>query len=823
MGQVGTNIRRLLPSLALGILITVAALAFNYFLHVDHIPRTLMEQEESTVPVTAKTERQRFELGETPIASTLRFIMRIISSSDDFITDLMFSIRGEREGHDLGLDVVVVDIDEESVQHVGSWPWSRREIADLLSRLTDARVVGMDLLFDEPDKTSLVNFVEAFDSLYGRKLSLDGVDAESMDNDLYLANEMSRNRTVVGTVMHNGLPPPLMPDELIRNYTLSATMPNGTPAPQDKILLKRAAYANADIPVLRSGENPPLGEGFMNLFPSAGGLVRNISMLAHLPATAFADIDGDMLNIYPSLPLEMVRVALGGNHYQLRLTGHVFDFALNIDDKRVELERYPVAGIGIMRVNDAGEATTLLELPLNEVAELEVSFRNRLNDFEIIPAWEVLAGMHEGEFKDKVVLLGGRVEGLGIIYSGGLGTPGFSILDAHAAVLATISKGTFIESGYIDSYVWQQIMILFSGIAVTLALLFGSLGVGMTVSALAIVSLILANYLIFFKRGYDVGITMPLLSTLAVLISQGVATYLVIGRDRRFIRKAFSLNVSPSILGYLETHPDQLSSLQGQNREMTVLFSDIRGFTSISERMTAPDLARFLNEYFTPMSDIVMKNLGTVDKFIGDALMAFWNAPTDNPNHAKDAARSALNMVEELEKLQANWTERGLPKVTIGCGINSGPMFAGYMGSEQRKNYTVMGDNVNIASRLEGLNKIYSSSILITEYTKKLLDDEFICRVVDKVRVSGKEEALLIFELLGEGEPSPEEYEEIMSFSRVFELYQMREFAAAESLLKELVFIRPTPLYKMYLDRLAIYLALPPPDDWDGTFAMMEK
>ncbi len=331
------------------------------------------------------------------------------------------------------------------------------------------------------------------------------------------------------------------------------------------------------------------------------------------------------------------------------------------------------------------------------------------------------------------------------------------------------------------------------------------------------------NYGLLFGRGIDVGLTMPLASTMAVLIAQVVANHLIMGRERRFIRKAFSLNVSPSILGYLETHPDRLSSLQGEHRDMTVMFSDIRGFTSISERMTAPDLARFLNEYFTPMSDIVMQNMGTVDKFIGDAIMAFWNAPADNPRHARDACRSALEMVNKLSELQLGWTSRGLPRVSIGCGINSGPMFAGNMGSEQRKNYTVMGDNVNIASRLEGLNKLYSSNILITEATQKQLGNGFRCRVTDKVRLSGKEEPVLIYELLGEGMPTEEEFEELAAFARVFELYQQREFPAAEALLKELLFIRPTPIYRMYLDRLAVYLALPPPDDWDGTFSMTHK
>jgi adenylate cyclase len=384
-------------------------------------------------------------------------------------------------------------------------------------------------------------------------------------------------------------------------------------------------------------------------------------------------------------------------------------------------------------------------------------------------------------------------------------------------------KGDVIDGGYTHDFFWQQAAILAMGLAVTAAIVFTAGGGGMLISVLVVAGWILFNYFVFFRRGVDVGVTLPVASTLAVLGVLAIANYLVVGRERRFIRKAFQQNVSPSILGYLETHPDRLSSLDGDYRHMTVLFTDIRGFTTISETLSAPEVARFLNEYFTPMSDIVMTHAGTVDKFIGDGLMAFWNAPADNPRHAKDAAESALDMLARLGDLQQAWTNRGLPHIAIGCAINTGPMFAGYMGSDQRKNYTVMGDSVNVASRIEGLNKVYSTSILISESTREELGKDFVCRVVDKVRVSGKADAVLIHELIGHGPASEDTAEELAAFKRVFDLYQEREFAAAQSLLKELVFIRPSPLYKMYMDRLAIYKALPPPPDWDGTFSMTQK
>ncbi|MCL2000558.1 MAG: hypothetical protein FWG74_03910, partial [Planctomycetes bacterium] len=485
-------------------------------------------------------------------------------------------------------------------------------------------------------------------------------------------------------------------------------------------------------------------------------------------------------------------------------------------------ERCPVTAGVITRFGPEGDEV-LLRIPLDEQGRMGITFGNRRRDYDIYPAWEVLEGKHDGAFKDRMVIFSGFPEAIGPILSADLPEAYISAAETHAIVISSLLGGDFMEYDYLGEHLWQQGAILVSGLVVTLGLMFGSVRVGMMASGLTILVLLCGNYLLLFYRVRDVGMALPLLFALAILAVQVVANHLLVGRERRFIRQAFSLNVSPAILGYLENNPDRLSSLSGEHRDMTVLFTDIRGFTSLSERMTAPDLARFLNEYFTPMSDVVMRNMGTVDKFIGDALMAFWNAPADNPLHARDAARSALEMSERLTELSAGWAARGLPTVAIGCGINSGSMFAGYMGSEQRKNYTVMGDNVNIASRLEALNKVYSTAILITEATRQELAGEFVCRVVDKVQVSGKMSSLTIYELLGTGPIGDEEGEEIASFARVFELYQNREFEAAESLLKELVFIRPRPIYNMYLDRLAIYKAIPPPSDWDGTFAMRHK
>ncbi len=811
------NIRKLLPTLILGVAVTLLAAMLNHLIYDRRLSARAVGDRIVSVDANKPS---RPPPHQNPAVAVLHAAASLVNYADDFAQDIMFSIRGPGDFPSTKDNIAVVAIDEDSLIRHGAWPWSSADIAKLVEKVQDARVVGLDLLLSEPDRTSLASIVDRMGNLYEQNPDIEHIlrdDALRVDNDLLLARQISRTPTVLGSVLFSGISPLNKPDAMKSNQTVDIRLPDGASVKPEDVLLKGGRYALTDIDRLRNVSPPPVGEGFMNVFPDPNGVVRSIPLLAHVSDHAFTIPSGSPLRIVPSVALEVMRVAKGGDGYRINLRGDTVRIPA-LQSEKSGGSRYAVNDISILR-----GAKELVNIPLNELAEMEVAFRTHQNDFRTYPAWEVLAGAHDGAFKDKLVIIGGMVEGVGYVISSGVPDSEQSVPEAHAALLSAMLKGDFIDSGYRHDFTWQQIAILALGLVVTLAIVFGDVGGGMLISALALVGWLAGNYHLFFRRGVEVGVTLPIVTTLAVLIALIVANYLVVGRERRFIRKAFQLNVSPSILGYLETHPDRLSSLQGDYRHMTVLFTDIRGFTTISEKLSAPDVARFLNEYFTPMSDIVMAHTGTVDKFIGDGMMAFWNAPTDNPRHARDAAESTLDMLEKLKDLQPGWTSRGLPPISIGCSINTGPMFAGYMGSEQRKNYTVMGDNVNIASRLENLNKTYSTSILISESTRRELGRDFVCRVVDKVRVSGKAAAVVIYELLGHGPASEDTAEELAAFARVFELYQQREFAAAQPLLKELLFIRPSPLYKMYLDRLAIYKALPPPPDWDGTFSMTQK
>ncbi|MDR0362883.1 MAG: adenylate/guanylate cyclase domain-containing protein [Planctomycetota bacterium] len=801
-----------LGPVVVGVCFTIFAALVNHFV-ANHRAPTLYAVPELHAESAENPRRQSL------YQQWANSFSAVVRSSDDRIFTVLHSLFAGPPipaATPKGCEVVVITIDEASLQRVGLWPWSRRHLGRILTNLKDAKVVGLDLILHDADSTSLDNFLSTFSAIYGVDPGrpVFEVDAEFMNNDLFLARRIAETRTVSG--MHLvGDRFPGGSQKLPNDYTVTARLPDGRAVDPDRALLRRARGIVANMNLLRVFDPGMSVEGFINLFPDVDGAVKAAPLFIRK-----ADEDGETpgAGIVAALPLEMLRLGKGGTSYALRLNGGettVDEFAVGGDDGK----RYFIEGVSLLD----GGGRELLDIPLNELGEMMLAGDDRDRTFTVIPAWEVLYGRHKGLFKDKYVICDLTVAGTGGVRAPSLANDPQPDVFIHAAMLASMLAGDFRRYNMRSDHLWQQALTIAAGLLVSLGLLYGGPLAGGLMTLACLFGLTALNYLLLFRSGVTAGPAVPILNALAVLGSQSSVGYLVLGRERRFIRTAFSLNVSPTILTYLETHPDRLSSLGGEQRDMTVLFSDIRGFTAISESMTAPDLARFLNEYLTPMSDIVMQNLGTVDKFMGDALMAFWNAPTNDPEHAGNAGRAALQMLDKLDEIQEGWSARGLPRLAIGCGINTGPMFAGYMGSEQRKNYTVMGDNVNIASRLEGLNKIYASNIIISESTKQDLGGDFYCCVLDKVRVSGRREPVLIYELLGEGVPDEGRVEETATFERVFQLYQQREFAAAESLLKELVFIRPHPLYDMYLDRLAVYLALPPPPSWDGTFSVNSK
>ncbi|HEY4743466.1 MAG TPA: adenylate/guanylate cyclase domain-containing protein, partial [Desulfuromonadaceae bacterium] len=325
------------------------------------------------------------------------------------------------------------------------------------------------------------------------------------------------------------------------------------------------------------------------------------------------------------------------------------------------------------------------------------------------------------------------------------------------------------------------------------------------------------NYAMFASALRDMTLIYPFLGIALTYLGSEAWRNLVVERRGRQLKKAFSSYVSPDLVRQIERNPDKLV-LGGEQRELTILFSDIRGFTTVSESLTPPELVKLLNEYLSPMTRIVLEERGTLDKFIGDAVMALFNAPLDVPEHAAHACAAAVRMLERLKELNAGFTARGMHTLDIGVGINTGPAVVGNMGADIRFDYTAIGDSVNLASRLEGLNKYYGSHILVSEDTRNQVnDDRFTFREVDRVRVKGKQQPIVMYELMVANADILPRFEEGLS------LYRDRAFAAAKSLFDALAATHGDGPSRLYAERCADYLEHPPPADWDGVYTATSK
>jgi adenylate cyclase len=302
-----------------------------------------------------------------------------------------------------------------------------------------------------------------------------------------------------------------------------------------------------------------------------------------------------------------------------------------------------------------------------------------------------------------------------------------------------------------------------------------------------------------------------------------VIFYLTEEKSRKWITSIFGKYVSPIVIENLIKNPAGIK-LGGEKRNITLFFSDIRGFTLLSEKLAPEDLVSLLNEYLTEMTSIIIKDQGLVDKYMGDAIMAFWGAPLDQPDHAELACLSSLEMIDKLRELNKKWKMEGIPSFKIGVGLNSGDAIVGNMGSNKRFDYTAMGDNVNLASRLEGLNKIYGTNIIISENTHKIIKDKFETRKLDVVKVKGKKKPILIYELISNNEKIKKKHKEFVNrFESSLELYFKRKWGEANKSFQKTLEIMDDDASHIFISRCQKFIKTPPPNDWDGSWEMETK
>jgi adenylate cyclase len=534
-------------------------------------------------------------------------------------------------------------------------------------------------------------------------------------------------------------------------------------------------FPSLDATIPRVGAKA-LACGFFNVIPDDDGLCRTIPLLALY--------DGA---VYPSLALKALGLYLG-------------------KEPRVEVAPF---GIRTLALND-------LALPVGEGGSLALNYYGPGGSFVTLSAVDVLnRRVATGVLRNALVFVGATEAGIADLRA----TPFDPVMpgvEIHATVAANALEGRFLVRN--SSTVALEIGAIVLVPLLLARLLASSSGTlaGLGWFAFSVAGYLLANLYVFSYLAWDLSVIFPLVPLFAGYTGCEAYRNLVIEKRGRYLKSAFGSYVSPDLVEVIVKDPDRLR-LGGERREITVLFSDIRAFTTISESLQPEDLVRLLNGYLSPMTRIILEERGTLDKYIGDAVMAIFNAPLDVANHAEHACRTAFRMLDRLTTLNAEFSSSGLPEIDIGIGINTGDAIVGNMGADIRFDYTAIGDNVNLASRLEGLNKYYGTRILVTSATRHQAGDAFLFREADLVRVKGKREPVTVFELM------TSRHELAAPFSRGLSLYRERRFAEAAPLFAELNGRFGDRLSLLYQERCDSFLLAPPPADWDGVCTLQAK
>jgi adenylate cyclase len=535
-------------------------------------------------------------------------------------------------------------------------------------------------------------------------------------------------------------------------------------------------YANMDANIALISQGA-LGHGFFNVVTDTDGLFRRIPLLMLYK--------GD---IYPSMVLQA-----------LQQYTH-------------ETAQVSIGNSGVLAIK-LGKYT----IPSNQESELAVNYYGPAGSITTFSAVDIIKKrLPPDALQGKLAFVGFTEIGIYDVRP----TPFDSILpgvEIHATAAANTLEQRFVIHN--SSTILTERVLLFL-LPLVLALLLGmapNAMIGILTGSGLITLYLMANYLLFSRCFFDLSLLSPLMALGLTTISSEIYRSLVVDRKGRYMKKAFSNYVSADLVAQIMKNPDSLK-LGGEKREISILFSDIRGFTSLSEKLSPEDLVQVLNEYLNPMTEIVLEERGTLDKYIGDAVMAIYNAPLDVAEHANHACRTALKMMAKLDKINQSFNKRGIQAIDIGVGINTGDAVVGNMGAAMRFDYTAIGDNVNLASRLEGLNKMYGTHIIVSESTKLLSGSDLPFREIDLVAVKGKQQPVPIYELM-----VAEDSAFRVSFADALRLYRNREFTDALKMFDNLCSQKQDHVSSLYVRRCREFIASPPPAEWDGVFVATTK
>lgn len=684
--------------------------------------------------------------------------------------------------HGQAQPVVVVDLDEKSLAALGQWPWPRTIVADLVGKLMGlgAAAVATDIVFSEPDRLSPADYGERTPGLS------EAVRAElaaKPSNDAVLADVLRRSRVVLG---QSGLP---MSDTVARR--------SGPATPVASIGGDPRAFLIGYPRLLRNIEvldNAAIGRGLISVGSEADGIVRRVSLISVA--------DG---GVEPGLAIELLRVATGSD-------------ALVVKSNAAGVASVVVGGVAV---------------PTDRNGRIWVNFGPH-DGRRFVSAVDVVRGEIAPErMAGHLVLIGTSAVGLGDLRATPLTStmPGVEI---HAQLLETILSRTWLERPQYALGAEIALTVLVSTLIILVLPSLGALRSLMLGGAVA-AAVAGGSWLLFSEHRLLLDPLFPMATSLAVFLAMAFENYRREESSKRSIRNAFARYLDPAMVERLAAHPERLS-LGGETRELTVLFSDVRGFTAISESFSGDPqgLTRLMNRFLTPISLSITERRGTIDKYMGDAVMAFWNAPLDDEEHAENACAAALEMVTRLGALNAERAREdavaGRPHLplVIGIGINTGSCVVGNMGSDVRFDYSVLGDSVNIASRLEGQTKDYGVTILIGEETATRAARRFALVEADLIRVKGKSRPSRAFALVGGPDLVADARFTAASgaLARIIECYRRRRWRETQELCAQFDAAHDfglSGLVALYARRAAEYDDSPPPDDWDGVYQAKSK
>ncbi len=707
--------------------------------------------------------------------------------------DLRMSSRGALPA---GSETIIAVIDEKSLSELGRWPWPRTTIARLLDKLkaSGAKAVGFDIVFSEPDDNSSLKTIAELSTEIKKRgaqdrnlIALLNKKKAAADTDTALARSIAGNRNVtLGYFFHlSGREVAYLTEkeisdnaDLIKNSRYQIV--NSSEKNPDDYALVKAYAPEAN---LKNFSSAAANSGYFNMIPDTDGSMRWSPLVIKFGNNYYSSLSLSVLHQYLDWPL-----------LSLNLAGY------GAESVKIGATTIPTDESGRLLVNYLGPAKTFPHYSVSDILQGK------------IPAEKI---------RNKIVLVGAtaigiydlRVTPFGATYPG---------VEIHATVIDNILHRNFLTHSSFTRFIDLCAIILFG-------LLMGMIiprlkAVTGIFYALIIIGIFVAINMFLFSR-YNIWLNLiyPALTMIFIYLGITVYRYITEEQEKKKIRGAFQYYLTASVMNEILKDPSKLK-LGGDKKNLTVMFSDIRGFTTISEGLTPEQLVHLLNEYLTAMTDIVFKYDGLLDKYIGDAIMAVWGDPIDQPDHPVRACRTALEMMATLKILQVKWATENWPRIDIGIGINTGDMTVGNMGSLMRFDYTVMGDMVNLSSRLEGINKEYGTNIVISEYTYNVVKDQMFCRELDSVRVKGKKLPVRIYELLAERKDAAPLELFARLFEEALENYKQAKWDEAIAAFQKVLEVRPDdPTSNIYVERCKAMKEHPPEGEWDGVFTMTRK